>query len=354
MGRCGLALAIVTLFVGATAEAQQDVRERYAVRDLAAAQAIARGMALMDAGKKKESLAEMESAIRRDPKCGFAYFQKGMLLVDTGDIDKAVECFGKAAEYCGPGMDLGIQAAINAGLLLAQTGKIDESNVWLSRAILLDPTDRSARRWVPLRNMGINARTQKRYVASLLLLIQAYEKNEKEVSKELIKEVAEEADNEQTEAVCFMHFGAQPAKPRPAFTMPPLEALPVSGTIDEIVNQVLPDPNGRFLLAFSARADHYFHVDLKQARPVVKKVDLRRKVDAACLVGDSLYLALEDPMSVCAVEAATGRIIRHTPFKGASAPTSLAVAPSRELSLLVIGRRVHSLTDAGELEATSF
>ena len=47
-------------------------------------------------GKKLEAIACYNDAINYDPKDHFAYFYKGIALMDFGLYEDAIECFNKA------------------------------------------------------------------------------------------------------------------------------------------------------------------------------------------------------------------------------------------------------------------
>src|SRR5262245_55664097 len=123
--------------------AQQDLRVAYATDSLEAVSALLRGVEEAGAGRRKEAVVQFEEALRHDPKCGAAWFQIAYTHGQAGQTDSAIAAYKKVlADDMHASQGYRALAAVNVGSIYRRLGKLDESNLWYTRAALEEHDNR--------------------------------------------------------------------------------------------------------------------------------------------------------------------------------------------------------------------
>jgi S1-C subfamily serine protease/tetratricopeptide (TPR) repeat protein len=313
-------------FLPAPVFAQQDLRVRYGTDSVQAAQAIQRGLGLMNMGKDKESIPEFEAALKTDPNCGFAMFQLAMAQGAAGNIESAMEqykkLFGKDVKT---GRNVRAVAATNMGLINAKLGNIDESTLWFSKAIVEDYDNTFKERAKAYRNMALNLRDQKKHFPAAIAVALAYEDKAQNCDINMVRDFFKQVKEEEDSCVLLRFEDDQPlVTPRKE----PIDLTPIK--IDNIptdrITEFLPDPAGKYVVALSPAAGKYFVVGLG-ATPNVKAVEATGLV-AGCLMEGKLFLSRKSPDRIDQVEIDTGKQIKSYAM-AKSAPTSFTVFPAQ-------------------------
>jgi len=108
-----------------------------------------KGSSLDNLGRRKESIACYEVALRLDPQLVSAWFNKGVALFASGRVEEAIACYEQALKL-DPRAE---RAWSNKGVALKSLGRIEEAIACYDRALQLNP--RYANAWV---NKGVALR----------------------------------------------------------------------------------------------------------------------------------------------------------------------------------------------------
>jgi tetratricopeptide (TPR) repeat protein len=113
-----------------------------------------KGSSLDNLGRRTESIACYDSAIRLDPTLASAWFNKGVALFATGNVPDALSCYEKAIDL-NPKYE---QAWSNKGVALKGQGKIPEAVKCYERALSINPRYPNAwvNKGVAMRALGKN------------------------------------------------------------------------------------------------------------------------------------------------------------------------------------------------------
>jgi thioredoxin-like negative regulator of GroEL len=95
------------------------------------------GVVLLEAGRKKDGMAELQTALKLDEHCGRAHRCLASLLLAQGDNAQAAKRFRQAV--AADPTDAGAQADL--GLAIASMGQLAEGAEQLRAALVLDPFD---------------------------------------------------------------------------------------------------------------------------------------------------------------------------------------------------------------------
>jgi tetratricopeptide (TPR) repeat protein len=336
-------VAVVIVCVGPAWGNEEDIRTQYGTRSLTAARHIAEAMKHSQKRNHTEGLRAINLALKADPECYFALFQKALFEGDLGRIPEAIESYKMCVEAARRQRDINgnvpVNAMVNLGLTLVDLKRTDEANSWFTQAILADPTDRCERHWVALRNQGINLHAQGRHLAALLSLLWARSKNPAKVSDRLVSDVARAAGNE--EAACILQFPHETPKIASRPETEDLVRVDAGADVTETVLDLLPDPQGRYVLAIVSGEPHYYV--LTTAKTVtVRKVALPSPVTCGVLAGGKLYVAGVTKPQLLQLDPTTGKLLKALDFQGPT-PTSIAVFPYRNRAYFPVQRRVYGL-----------
>ena len=97
-----------------------------------------------------EAESELSAAIRLDPKLAEAAVSLGLVLAQTGHLDRAIELYRNAIQVK-PGL---IAAHFNLGLALLRLGRNPEARQQFEVVLQLDPNDREAHSYLgKIRNV---------------------------------------------------------------------------------------------------------------------------------------------------------------------------------------------------------
>jgi len=103
--------------------------------DTPEADPVKQALALADAGQNKEALDQLADAIKAEPARPELYFHRGMILVRTNELDRALSNFNKASELS-PKF---AQAYVGRAMVQFLKHDLDQTIVELDRAVDLDP-----------------------------------------------------------------------------------------------------------------------------------------------------------------------------------------------------------------------
>ncbi len=103
--------------------------------DTPAVDPVKQALALADAGKNQEALDQLAEAIKAEPSRPELYFHRGMILVRTNDLDRALSNFNKASEIS-PKF---AQAYVGRAMVQFLKHDLDQTILDLNRAVDLDP-----------------------------------------------------------------------------------------------------------------------------------------------------------------------------------------------------------------------
>src|SRR5262249_53706443 len=151
-------------------------------------------------------------------------------------------------------------AAVNLGLTLARLKKYDEANLWFTRAIVEDEGNAAGQRGKAYRNLGITLRNQDRHLAAAVAVAFAYQDKAPNVDLRMIRAFFENADKQEVARV--LHFQEAPPKLAPRGRATDLTPAAAEGAFTEPVTELLPDPQGRYVLAWTA-GEHYYLLDTR-------------------------------------------------------------------------------------------
>ncbi|WP_439625022.1 trypsin-like peptidase domain-containing protein [Gemmata sp.] len=341
-------LALLGVFMPSPAVAQQDVRVLFGTDHLGAARAVQRGDQATAAGKHKEAAAAFKDAVRLDPLCGAALFRMALALGDAGDIDEALATYKKvlAADVNATRLTRAV-AATNLGLTYGQLGKLDESNLWFTRAIMEDSDNQLRERGKAYRNLAINLRTQKRPLASAVAVAMAYEDKARNCDIAMVREFFRGIGGVETARVLYTEADSPPGKPRA--DRPELEAVKLDAKLAGVPADLLADPRGRYVIGTAPGLKHFHLIGTGEA-VAARQVETDPYL-GACLVGGSLYLSRQGPDRVDQVDVETGKTLKSFEL-GKPAPATFAVAHGRVF--FPSGGIVHQYdTRTGEVRETN-
>ena len=326
-------VATVLLLCGWTAAQDKDLRDQYGTRSLEAAQKIKQAIDAAEQKQFPKAQAAIDAALKADPNSQMAQFWRGIILSDIGDIDEALKSLEKAVTAgAPPSKYISVQAATNRGLLLGRLKRYDESNHWFSRALLEDPLDREKGRWVAYRNMAINLQAQGQFYSAAVAALLALESNPEKVDRAMIRAFAEKATSANQEVVRVFFRDDKTALPKPAPRAAKTELIGVDDRdlgIPEEAQQVLADPQGRYILALVVKGAQFYRVRT-DGEPGVTKVPVEGTILAGALAGGTLFAVLDSPPRLIEISPESGKVLRTHPL-GQRAATSVAALPARGL-----------------------
>ncbi|MHC4917863.1 MAG: tetratricopeptide repeat protein, partial [Planctomycetota bacterium] len=278
--------------------------------------------------KMEEARQAIEAAVKADPRCQMAHFWRGVILCDTGDLDEGLKSFETTVEL-EPISNLAVVGAVRMGVILGRLKRLDEAKYWLSRAILGDPTDTQGQHWMAYRNMAVALSQQQRHYSAAVAALLGRAADPDEVPETAIREFAKHAGTEEVARVLHLEKKLRiPAAPPGRSVKTRLAPVNASGAVvDGKIKQLLPDPQGRYVVAVVPKTKGYYLIHVGKT-VTVGKVDMPHVVHCACLAAGRLFLAVESPPRLVEVAVETGKALKAYPL-GNRLPTSIAVLPSR-------------------------
>jgi S1-C subfamily serine protease/tetratricopeptide (TPR) repeat protein len=309
--------------VGLTQE--QDTRKRFGTSSLEAAKQIGRAIQLSGEKKHKEALAAIDAAIKEDGRSQMAYYWKGIILGHLGEVPDSIEAYKKSlSNDVTRSANITASAAINLGLLFGKLNELDESNVYFTRAIMADFNNTSGFRGQAYRHLAVNTERRGQFLASSVALTFAFKDKAKDVNREQITRLFEKAQVQEVARILYFPETTPKLEKRQPETK--LSPVKTDGEIPDEINELWPDPQGRYLLAIPRNSPGYYLISTT-AKVSVRKIQVDAAILGTCLVGGQLYAVLNPPARIEVMNPETGKVVSTYPLKG-PAPTSLAVFPA--------------------------
>ena len=332
-------LAMLLLCAYAAGQAP-DLREKYGTKDAATANEIEQAVNEAQARHPREAMAHIDSALKQEPQCAAALLWKGLILNDSGDLDQASEFLRKSAQSPDAAREVTARSALELGLLLGEIDKLDESNEWLSKAIVVDEQDEFHIRWRAWKMMAQNLGHQRHNISAGWASILAYQSDPQQVDAKLPQQYLSQPTPEETLRVLFLK---DPPPPEPApRTSQSLSAVSLPGEdIPESVSGLWPDPAGRYVLAMVAPNPHYYVIAGDTLR--VSRVPLSVPIACTCLTAGRLFVVSSSPSQLCEVEPESGKLLNEWTLNEPTTPSSLAVFASRNCAIYTVGDKLRRL-----------
>jgi S1-C subfamily serine protease/Tfp pilus assembly protein PilF len=328
---------LLLLALAGPAVAQEDLRVRFGTRSLEAAQKLGEALKLMNARKNKEALAAIQAALKLDPKCQMAYYWRGVVQGDLGDIDEAIASYKTSlSSEISKSRNIAATTANNLALVLIKLDKAEEAKQWFTRAIMEDYEGRFKQRGKAYRNLAILLRSKNQHLAALISLALAARDKAPNISPKMISDFLDKAD--ENEVGVLMSFGKPVPKVSPRSHKTSLTEASLADEPKEKIDQLWPDPKGKYIIAVPHGAEHYYAIStdgtLKAAR-----VSAPGKIVATSLAGGSLYVLTGDRIEQ--LDPVSGKKLATTKIVGAPPKiASLAVLPARNIACVCIDETV--------------
>ena len=326
-----LAIVIVLCSFVAGICQEQDLRDRFGTRSLEAAKQIAQAIDLSKANKYKEALVAVEAAIKADDRSQMAYYWKGNILSNLGEVPDSIAAYKKCLTGdLARSRRLSASAAEKLGLLFGKLNELDESSVYFTQAILADYDNAAGIKATSYRNLSVNAAKRGQHLASALALTFAVQEKAKDVTKKRILEDFQKGREQEVARVLYFTEKTPKLEQR----QQPAQLSPVSmaGDIPEQIADLWSEPEAGYLIAVPRESRHYY-VIATAPKIAVRKIQVASPIRCTCLVGGRLYAVAIDPARIDVIVPETGVVAATHPLKGVP-PTSLAVFPGKCTRLL--------------------
>src|SRR5215510_1241305 len=236
-------LVLLLIPAGLARGQQRDLRDQYGSKSLEAAKLVHQASEYIHAKKAKPALEAAESAIKEEPTCQTAYFIKALALHDLGEVEKAIETYKfLLSDKVSPRPQISAQGANNLAITYAKLKEFDDANLWFTRAILEDPTNRFGQRGKAYRNLAITLRNQGKHMAAALSLAFALEDRAPNITPKMIRDYFDKAEGQ--EAASLMHFPDPLPKPGKRAQEAKLTPANLENGPAVPVTELLPDPQG--------------------------------------------------------------------------------------------------------------
>lgn len=353
-GRTCLVAAVLAMALAGAASGQtEDLRERYGTRSLEAANAIHRGLELMEQRKPKESLAALNEALKLDAGSVMALYQRGHAYMNMGLLDEGLADWKTVVEWSEQGrgsMLLGTDAAVNVGLSLGRLKQYPESNQWFTRAILMDPDDKGERHWKAYRNLAINLAEQGEFLAAAIAASTAREINSRQVESRMIEDLKSRIGNQRYARLLHVPYEQIEVQAREIDTE--LTRIdPVGAKIEADIHQILPDPRTNRIAILPRAADHFFLLRTGDA-VISRKVPVGQSIRCGTVAEGRLFVATDgQPPAIREVDWMTGKTLRQWDLRGNASPASIAFCLSRRQAFFTVGHELHRLRlEDGQVE----
>jgi S1-C subfamily serine protease/DNA-binding beta-propeller fold protein YncE len=338
--RMFLTLVLTMIAVAGVRSQERDLREQYGTRSLETAKAISQAIELAQARKYKEARPRIEAALKADAKCQMAHYWKGLICGELGDVTEAIDAYKTSLSDDIPRARLvSANAAMSLGILLGKLKEYDESCLWLSRAVMEDPNNASKLRGRAYRNMAISLSAQGKHMPAAIAVALAYQDKAANVDAGMVRAFFSKVGDE--EVARLLHF--KDAAPKIVRRESPAKIAPLSGVqaVADKIADLLPDPQGRYVLALASAASHYWLIST-DGQPQVRLITVDKPILCACLSEGHLYAVTSNPLQINKIDASRGKVLQTYAVHG-SLPTSLTVFPTQGRAFLAMDRMVHDL-----------
>ncbi len=334
-----IAVAVLILSVAVPARAQ-DLRDQFGTQSLEAAKAIDQTIKLVQMKKAQEAVTVIEGAIKADPRSQMAHYWHAISLIDSGDVEGAMDAYKTAlSDKVNRSQKLSASVAFNLAITNAKLKEFDEANIWFTRAIMEDPTNKFKERGKAYRNLAITLRNQNKPFSAAVAVSFAYEDNTPNTPIQMVQDFFSAVGKQETARI--LHFRDESPKLEKREKKASLANVALGGDIALPIQTLLSDPAGRYVIAWPrGGADHYFLIDTITDKLTVAKVDLPGKCDHPCLTENALYAVLGKV--IAKIEVATGKQTANYSI-GDHAATSLAVLPTQNRAYFAADKVIHEV-----------
>ena len=181
------------------------------------------------------------------------------------------------------------------GRIYAAENQQPQANEWFTRAVLLDPMERTSFRGKAYWSLAENLASQNRFSAAAFAANKAYERDPSCVQVEQAQKWIDQMRRSPPDGIQILRLsGADGTTLQPRGKIETLQSITLKGDpIDETIRRLLPDPKGTFVLGLiSSEELFYYLIDTTVSPPVVRKIPLPAPAYAGCLVDGKLYLVL--------------------------------------------------------------
>lgn len=319
--------------------------------------ALEKAIRLSEDKQHAAALEQAEAAVRADPACNLARYWQGIILVNLGEVDKALDIFteiveaGRSKEE-GEASNIQVDTAINLGITLGKLGKTVESSYWLSQAVMMDLKDAHQLQWKAYRNMAVNSIQAGDAISATLQALKARELAPTRVDENTIRDLARAIKGEQT-CINVLYFHKDPVQ-----VQHPVRTAPVTVARDADleakleqgfrVSAMAPVP-GRNLLFIFYR-DQLIADVVDTVTGLVTKLKIGSPVRAAAANWGGLYLGSASAPTLEAFSLA-GKPVRT--YEIPASATSVAVCPRTRQAFVAASGVIHGLDlDTGKVQAT--
>jgi S1-C subfamily serine protease len=331
-------VVVCSLSVGFSQE--EDLRQRFETGSIEAAKQIGQAIELSQATKYKEALAAAESAIKADGQAQMAYFHKAKILSNLGEVPESIAAYKKCLSSDVTRSRKGtVTAAMQLGLLFAKLNELDESSVYLTQAVLVDPDNSLGARADAYRFLAANAQRRGQNVAAALALSFARRDDPKGVSESQIQELIQKGEEQEVHRI--LHFPEKSPTLQTRTEATKLVQVAIDGQITEVIADLWADPQGRYLVAVPTSGDHYFIISTN-SKVSARKISAAGPILGTCLIGGNLYASANNPPRIDVITPEDGAVVATHRLRG-QAPSSLAVFPGVARVYFAAGGLVHEL-----------
>jgi hypothetical protein len=217
-------------------------------------------------------------------------------------------------------------AAVNLGITHAIRKENEEAHLWLTRGILEDWDNRYKQRGKAYRNLAISLGVEGRNLAAALAVALAYQDRAPNCDLAMVRRYFAKAEGQ--EAARLLAFPDKVPDLGKRTQPSRLDPVPLD-KVGDTVTELLPDPEGRYVVALSRGSAHYYLIATGD-RPGITKVEVPKPLTCGCLAGGHLYAAAEGPARVEKIDVPTGKVLEAVTLKGVgTVPASLAAFPAQ-------------------------
>jgi S1-C subfamily serine protease/Tfp pilus assembly protein PilF len=309
----------------------RDLREQYGTSSLDAARQLSSAIKLSQAKKHKEARAAVEAAVKADPRCQLAFFWKGIILANLGDIDESIVAYKKAfSDDVIRTRHIASGAANNLALIYIQQENYQAANIWFTRAILEDFDNNSKQRGRAYRNMAISLSRQGKHFSAAVAMGLAYKDKFPDVTQPMLRKFFDRVQDEDYAAL--LHFDDKLPRLEKRTQETKLSEIALANAPTEAVAEVLSDPRGRHVVAVPPNGENWYVVSGGD-KPSVARVAGPGKHAGVCLADGHLYFLLDGPARIVKLDVSSGKTVGRVNLRGApSGASGLVVLPAHGLA----------------------
>ncbi len=326
--------------VNPTLAQRPDPRDQFNTRSLEAATQLAQAVRLSQAKQHQTALTAVEAALQADPQCQMAYYWQSIILADLGEIPRSIAALKKClSDDVNRSPSVSASAAVNLGITLSKVEEYAEAHRWFTRAILEDHRNAFGQRGKAYRNLAITLQRLGKHLAAALAVAMAYQDRAPNVDLGMVRHFLANAKGQEVARLLSFDEPTSLVSPRQQATK--LVPVPLADNVPDLVTRLLADPRSRYVVAV-AHAKPAYYVLTTADHVAVTRIEVKNPIVSACLAGDSLYTASDNPPRVEKRAVATGQVIATHPLT-MPPPHSIAVLPSRSVAYFPHEHVLHGL-----------